>query len=390
MKPLDVEINPPKSSPVDLLIISGEHSGDEIAAKCVAGLFKSKKDINIVCIGGPKLRNEGADLIFNLVDHSVVGFVDVIRNYKFFKTIFNATIEWIEKYKPRHICFVDFPGFNLRLAEQLYLKKLSKKGGGNIGLHYYVSPQIWSWKSKRRFKMDCYLNSLACLFPFEKKYYEDTSLDVSYVGHPFADDDYNPPVKYDKNGPLLILPGSRINAVKRLAPIIFNAFFELYNDFKKLEGLVIYPSNKIKILLEDILKDFPDIKDRVKLTKNDGVVSARAAIMSSGTMSLNMALASVPGVVIYALSPINYYLIQLLGKIKFIGLANLILEREIYTELLQGKAKPKKIAQAVKPYLFDYQSLHSFTEASQLIKDKLTNERDLSVDKWLRSKLKIL
>jgi lipid-A-disaccharide synthase len=197
---LNVKLLSPTDSKIDLLIIAGEHSGDELAAYFVKNLLKKNPNLKIAALGGEKLKESGVELVFNMVDHSVMGLVDVIKNYPFLKRLFNDTLNWIEKYQPKHICFVDYPGFNLRLAEALRKKQLSLKGGGKVGLHFYVSPQIWAWKSKRRFKMAKVLDSLGVLLPFEKECYSDTDLPVTYLGHPFAEIDYPLPVEYDSKG----------------------------------------------------------------------------------------------------------------------------------------------------------------------------------------------
>ena len=147
------ELLSPSDGKVDLLIIAGEHSGDELAAHMVQNLLQENPHLKIAALGGYRLKESGVELVYNMVDHSVMGLVDVIKNYSFLKSLFDNTLSWIKEHQPRHICFVDYPGFNLRLARALKELRLSQKGGGEIGLHYYVSPQIWAWKSKRRFKM---------------------------------------------------------------------------------------------------------------------------------------------------------------------------------------------------------------------------------------------
>ena len=374
----------PSSGAVDLFIIAGEHSGDELAAACIDQLKESQPDLKIACLGGPKLKASGADLIFNLVDHSVVGLVDVLKNYSFFKSLFNQCLDWIERYRPKHICLVDYPGFNLRLAKALRKQKLSTKGGGSIGLYHYVSPQIWSWKSKRRFEMARSLDALAALLPFEKDCYADTNLPVTYVGHPFAETGYSLPVYYDAEGPLLMLPGSRVNAVEKIAPIIFEAFRQLAEQSGKLKGVVIYPSASILNLLEQQIERFPDIVDRIEFINKDRVpIGVCASIMSSGTMSLNMALASIPGVILYSMSPLNYGLISLLVRVRFIGLANIILDQNIYPELIQKAAQPEAIVELMAPFLREKAHLDSFIDASNALKHKLYHAREMSVSKWL-------
>ncbi|MEC8219551.1 MAG: lipid-A-disaccharide synthase, partial [Verrucomicrobiota bacterium] len=147
----------------DLLIIAGEHSGDEHAALLLSDLLAKQPDLKVVCLGGVELQASGAQMLYDLTSVSIVGFVEVVRQYNFFKGLFDRTLDWIERYEPKHICFIDYPGFNLRLAEQLTKRGLSKKGGGEIGLSYYVGPQVWAWKAKRRFKMAQILDRLGVI-----------------------------------------------------------------------------------------------------------------------------------------------------------------------------------------------------------------------------------
>lgn len=382
------EFSSPSDGEVDLLIIAGEHSGDELAAHMVKHLLEKHPQLKVAALGGEKLKQSGAKLVFNMVDHSVMGLVDVIKNYSFLKRLFNNTLDWIEKYQPKHICFVDYPGFNLRLAKVLKAKQLSQKGGGDIGLHYYVSPQIWAWKSQRRFKMAKVLDSLGVLFPFEKKWYSDTNLPVTYLGHPFAEKDYPLPVEYDPNGTILLLPGSRIKSIEVIAPTIFKAFQQIVLEDDSLNGVVLYPSQQVERYLKTLLESYPALTDKVSLVKNDSVkLKVKGAIMSSGTISLSMALASVPGVIMYKLSNLNYALVRILIKVRFIGLANLILDQSIYPELLQKEATVDNIVSHFTPCLSNQDSINDFMDASNVLKYQLLDEREMSASEWIAGQI---
>ena len=382
------ELLSPSDGKVDLLIIAGEHSGDELAAHMVQNLLEENPHLKIAALGGDRLKKSGVELVYNMVDHSVMGLVDVIKNYSFLKSLFDNTLSWIKEHQPRHICFVDYPGFNLRLARALKELRLSQKGGGEIGLHYYVSPQIWAWKSKRRFKMAKTLDSLGVLFPFEKECYSDTDLPVTYLGHPFAEKNYPLPVEYDPDGKILLLPGSRIKSIEMIAPIIFEAFQRISAKDSSLSAVILYPSQKVQISLEAILKSYPTLTDKVSLVKNDSTkLKVKGAIMSSGTISLSMALASVPGVIIYKLSQLNYWLLRTLVKVRFIGLANLILDQSIYPELLQKRAKVENIVNELTPYLNKQESIDDFMDASNLLRYKLIDDREMSASEWVLDKI---
>src|SRR3954470_3449247 len=132
---------------VDVLIIAGEHSGDEHAARMVRELRAKQPGLTVAALGGPELASAGAQLLYDMTASSVVGLVEVLKNYSFFKALFAETLRWIETHRPRVVCLVDYPGFNLRLAAALRERGWSGKGGGKIRTVYYISPQIWAWKA---------------------------------------------------------------------------------------------------------------------------------------------------------------------------------------------------------------------------------------------------
>ena len=378
----------PLSSSTDLLIIAGEHSGDEHAAKLLLDLYKIKPELTVVCLGGERLRNAGAQLLYDLTQVSVVGFVEVIKHYNSFKKLFNETLDWIERYEPKHICFVDYPGFNLRLAKELFNRSLSRKAGGTIGLSYYIGPQIWAWKAKRRFKMAQTLDQVGVIFPFEVDCYNDTDLLVEFVGHPFAREDYKHPFKFDANGAILLLPGSRVGAINRIFPILLEAFaIARSNSRDELRARVIYPSSRILSTLKHILSQYPDLVSVVEFKQNHGEQqSARAVLMSSGTMSLAVALSGIPGVIIYRLNWISYWIGRSLIRVKSIGISNLLLKRELHPEFVQGAAKPAELAKQLL-LSCEQNAVSQASEGADEIMDLIKPGGSFLVAEWLAKEL---
>ena len=139
---------------VDLLIVAGEASGDEHASFLVKELKTRFPELKIAALGGRELEKNGVHLLFNLAQHAVVGFFEVLKNYGFFRRLLIQTKEWIRTYQPKAVLLVDYPGFNLRLAEALKREGISSKGGGQVRMLQYISPQLWAWKPKRRFQME--------------------------------------------------------------------------------------------------------------------------------------------------------------------------------------------------------------------------------------------
>lgn len=338
-----IQLPPPSSRP-DVLIIAGEHSGDQHAAAMVKGLLSQRPELSVCAFGGDCLKAAGAQVIFDLLDHSVVGFAEVMKHYGFFKELFAATAKWIAEHRPRAVCFVDYPGFNLRLAERLLKDGLALKGGGDIKLLYYISPQIWAWKGHRRFKMAKLLDALAVIFPFEVECYADTDLSVSFVGHPFVADDFQLGIRYAPDGPVLLLPGSRVAPVRRIFPVLVDAFYAFEQSHTDCQAVALYPSERVRAELEGILAQRSDKPSKITLMPAESPVNASAVLTSSGTMSLKVALASIPGRIVYRAHPWTYLLGRLFVKIPYLGIANILLQRPAYPEYLQGAAQPSKLA----------------------------------------------
>ncbi|MSU23861.1 MAG: lipid-A-disaccharide synthase [Opitutus sp.] len=337
---LPFRLPPPTGGRVDLLIVAGEHSGDEHAARMVRELRAKQPGLAVAALGGPRLAAAGAELLHDLTASSVVGLVEVLKNYSFFRALFAETLRWIAAHQPRAVCFVDYPGLNLRLAAAMRERGLSVKGGGTIRTLYYISPQIWAWKAGRRFAMARDLDAMAVIFPFEVKCYADTALPVEFVGHPFVAADYTAPVRYDPAGPVLLLPGSRVQAVRRIFPALLAGFAEFARECgHEAWATVLFPSDDI---LEVLRAAKPPVN--VRLQRTGAPVAASAVLTSSGTMSMHCALAGIPGAVAYRANWLTYVLGKMLVQVEHLGIANLLLGEPVYPEFLQGAATPAALA----------------------------------------------
>jgi lipid-A-disaccharide synthase len=341
---------PPARGRVDLLVVAGEHSGDEHAARMVAGYRRLAPEARVAAIGGPALAAAGAQLLFDLTTSSVVGLAEVVKNLGFFHAFQEATLRWIGVHQPRAVCFVDYPGMNLRLADALRGRGLSRQGWGSIKTLYYISPQIWAWKAGRRFAMARNLDAMAVIFPFETGAYADTHLPVEFVGHPFVAPDFIPPLRYDPAGPVLLLPGSRHQAVRRIFPAILEGFRALGEN----AAVVLYPSEPIA---EELRRMLPPGAAQVDLQPVaagvDGPRGAAAVLTSSGTMSMQCALAGIPGAIAYRANPLTYALGRWLVGVPYIGIANILLGEAMYPEYLQAAASPVALAAELRAALHD-------------------------------------
>ncbi|MCR5183473.1 MAG: lipid-A-disaccharide synthase [Opitutales bacterium] len=379
----------------DLLIIAGEHSGDELAATMIGKLRSRRPELSIAGFGGPDMQAAGAQLLFNMTTFSAVGLVEVLANISFYTQLGNKIIAWIERYRPRAICFVDFPGMNLRLAEILKRRGLSRKGGGDITLYHYVSPQIWAWKAKRRFKMQKLLDSLGVIFPFEVKCYEDTTLPTCFVGDPFAAPDHVLPVVYDAGGPALLLPGSRPKPVSKIFPILLKAWELFLKTHPTRRAVVLHPGEPVLTILKNLLAGTPAaVRESISLVPVDSVAEtqqpASSVLMSSGTMSRTCSLAGVPGAILYYANPLTWILGRLIvGKrIRYLGIANILLDRDVYPEYLQKAAEPVALAARLNACYDDPKVLEQIQKDCADLRELLSPKAgDLDAAAWLESAL---
>jgi lipid-A-disaccharide synthase len=369
---------------VDLVIVAGEHSGDQHAAVMLKELKKIRPDIGVVAFGGRALREAGADLIVDMTKFAVVGVCEVIANAFFFSNLLEQVFLWIESHSPRAVCLVDFPGFNLKLAKMLWAKKLSQKGGGTIKVFYYISPQIWAWKANRRHQMAKFVDAMATILPFEKKCFADTPLTVHFVGHPFASPNHNLNIFYNADGPILLLPGSRKSAVAKIFPMLLKSFREILKEDLERMAIVVYPDEQILAILRKILnKKFPKLLDKVTFIADGESVEASAAIMSSGTMSLRCCLAGIPGAIVYKTHPLTFIAGKILVKIKFLGMANILLNRCVWHEFLQAQLRPKSVAKYILQCIGSEKIKRSFEAASAELRKILSAGIDVSAAQWL-------
>jgi lipid-A-disaccharide synthase len=381
-----IDLPSPRAGPPDLLFIVGEHSGDQHAALAVRALLARRPDLKIAALGGPALEKAGAQVLYDMTQAAVVGLVEVVKNLVYIKGLFHASVNWIQEHRPRAVCFVDYPGFNLRLASELTRRGLSCQGGGEIRLLYYISPQIWAWKGKRRFSMARTLDGLGVIFPFELESYADTDLPVEFVGHPFLSRGYEPQLRFDPEGPLLLLPGSRRVAVERIFPVLLNAFEALLRERPEQRALVFYPDESILEILRRELAE-RSLDGAVTLVEKDCQAGARAVLTSSGTMSLSCALAGIPGVVAYRANWLTYAIGRRVLKVPYLGICNLLLKKEMYPEFIQDQATPEALEGELRLCLDSEERLEETRRDASLLREILSAPGAQSVDAWLERQL---
>ncbi len=374
-----LSLPPPGDGPVEVLFIAGEHSGDQHAALIARDIQSRFPEWKMAAVGGPALQRAGVQLLYDLTRDSVVGLVEVLRHYGKFKALFDSLLEWVATHRPKVVVLVDYPGFNLRFAAALGKRGLSRKGGGHTALYQYVSPQIWAWKGGRRFKMAEILDELGVIFPFEVECYRDTDLPVHFVGHPFAREDYRNPLRYDSEGPVLLLPGSRRQAVGRIFPVMIKAVQAFQRSAGNRPCVCLYPSQEVRGILEHELGRSGLESTALSLRPVEQGTEASAVLSSSGTMSLNCALAGIPGAIVYRAHPLTAWMGRRLIRVEWLGIANLVLKREMYPEYIQEAARPERLSEVLKTAISDPAQRERFLQDAASLDSNLRAERSESV-----------
>ena len=352
-------------------IISGEASGDLHASNLMKHLKLQDNDANFRCWGGDLMEKQGGLIVKHYRDLAFMGFWEVFKNIS--KIIHNLDYckKDILEYKPDALILVDYPGFNLRIAQ------FARQSG--IKVFYYISPQIWAWKQSRIKSIRRDVDKMLVILPFEKDFYKKFDFDADFVGHPLLDaiDDFKQNVISNEvfiqnnnltNKPIIaLLPGSRIQEVSKILP----AMIDLQENFKDFQFIIAGT--------EAISKEFYDniIKGRnIKIINNQTynlLSHSFAALVKSGTGTLETALFEIPQVVCYKVVKSSYFIAKNLLNIKvnFISLVNLIMNRKVVTELIQD----------------EYESNNLTSELSKIINDIEYRENMISEYKQLRNNL---
>jgi len=322
-----------------IFILSGEASGDLHAANLVHEMKRIQPNLDIQGWGGDRLQKEGVVIKKHIRELAFMGFLEVVLNLKTILKNFKICKKEILDFKPDVLILVDYPGFNLRIAEWAKQE--------NIRVFYYVSPQIWAWKKNRVFKIKKSVERMYCILPFEKDFYKQYEVDVNYLGHPLLDEVQHFRTQHQEDLPsfqkpiLAILPGSRKQEIERKLPIMLEAA----KQFPAYHILVACAPN-LDLSYYDKFK--VDGVDFIQGKTYSILNVANLAIVTSGTATLETALFRVPQVVCYKSSPASYWIARSLIHIKYISLVNLILDKAAVKELIQADCSVQKIVAQLK------------------------------------------
>ncbi|WP_179333485.1 lipid-A-disaccharide synthase [Winogradskyella costae] len=320
-------------------IIAGEASGDLHGSNLMKALFIEDEQADIRFWGGDLMQNVGGNLVMHYKERQFMGFAEVILNLRKVLGQIKFCKSDIEKFQPDVIIFIDNSGFNLRIAK--WAKALNYK------THYYISPQVWASRAHRVEKIKHDVDAMYCILPFEKAFYKTYNYDVNFVGHPLIDAIADRPQIEDSvfrkehqlsDQPIIaLLPGSRKQEITKMLGIMLS----LVDDFKDYQFVIAGAPSQDYEFYQSFIK-----KKNIKFISNktyDLLSISTAALVTSGTATLETALFKVPQVVCYKANAISYQIAKRIITLKYISLVNLIMDREVVTELIQGDLNKKRL-----------------------------------------------
>lgn len=307
-------------------IIAGEASGDLHGSNLIAGLKAVDPESQFRAWGGDKMAAQGANIVKHYRDLAFMGFIEVAANLKTILSNLSFCKRDIVEYNPDAVILIDYPGFNLRIARFLHEK--------GVRVIYYISPQVWAWKKSRVHTIKKVVDKLIVILPFEKEFYQQYQISAEFSGHPLLDALPEPkketPFHPDQRPVVALLPGSRKQEIKKVLPVMLSVL----PDFPEVDFIIAGVSSIGESFYKKILGN-----KIVKIEMNNAyniLGRARAALVTSGTATLETALIGVPEVVCYKAGVISYAIAKRLIKVKYISLVNLIMDKLVVKELIQN------------------------------------------------------
>lgn len=327
--------------------VAGERSGDLHGSNLVKALRQHDPDAEVTGFGGDEMARAGVQLRLHYRDLAVMGFVSLISSlFRIYRILQQCKSE-ILSFRPDAVVLIDYGGFNLRLAP--FVKS------HNIPVYYYIPPKVWAWNQSRALKVKRYTDKVFSILPFEKEFFKKFQFEVEYVGNPVLDSikafvpttDFRNRHGLSEKKLVALLPGSRAMELKRIVPMMA----AVASDFPEVQFCVAAVSN----LEQSFYQELRNKKNVffVEEETYDLLSVADAAIVTSGTATLETGIFKVPQVVVYKTSPLEYRIVKALVKVQFISLVNLIAGKQVIAEMIQHEANPVTIGEELKRLLLD-------------------------------------
>ncbi len=355
-----------------LMVIAGEASGDMRGAGLIKALRQLRPELSFSGIGGSHLRNCGMEIIEDITSLAVIGFSDVFKNLPRIRRVFYHILDEIKRRKPLAVILVDYPGFNLRLAKEI------KKSG--IKVIFYISPQVWAWREGRIRSIKKIVDRMLVLFDFEPGIYAKYGMKVDFVGHPLVDEVIisEPPTSIKaslglKPNDIIVglMPGSREKEIVRHLPTMLDTARLLSHNHPQRKFLILKADTVDAKLLNSII-DASGVPAIIYSGPTyNGIGMMDAAIVASGTATLETALLLKPMIIMYKTSPLTYFLAKKVVRIPYIGLVNVVAGKNIVEEFIQDEANAPAMAKAVENILSNPNDYAAMTNTLAQTRTKL-------------------
>ncbi|TAN59615.1 lipid-A-disaccharide synthase [bacterium] len=355
-----------------IILVCGEPSGDLQAGLLATRLKELDPELRILAVGGEHLRRAGAEIFHDIKNLSVLGFFDAVRKLGDFKALMRLVLDKIEEARPQAVIFVDFSGFNLRLA-----KKINKR----VKTIYYISPQAWASRPGRVETIRRYIDKLIVIFKFERDFYARFGVEAEFIGHPLLDiikpslpkEEALRMFGLNEGYPIFaLLPGSRVSEIKAILPVMLQSALLIKEKIPRAQFIISKPASLDNALYKKILAS--SSREEIKLIEArqyDCLNVADFVLVASGTATLETAIMQKPNVVIYKMGWLNYLLYRPLVRIPFIGMENIVAGRIIAPEFIQSMAKPRLIADTILGIFQDKEKLLKMREDFLEVKEQL-------------------
>lgn len=354
------------------MVSAGEASGDAHAARMIDELKKLDSNLAFVGMGGKNMQQAGVEILTDISKMAVVGLVEVLLKYRSLKAELVRLQNYIEQTPPALLILVDYQEFNQKLAA------FAKQRG--VKVLFYIGPQVWAWRPKRVYKMAKIVDHMAVILPFEKKLYEDADVAVTFTGHPLTDEvvanktkqQARTQLKIEDKITMGIFPGSRSGEIKRVLPILLDTAKLLKQEKPDLQFVLPVAST----INKDNLAPFADDMEKLNVTTTDEpfydvIQSCDVILSASGTAILEIGLLEVPMVIVFKIAPLSHYILSKMVSIKFLGLVNIIPNKEVVKEFIQQNAIPEDIAKEALRLLNDKEYYDSMKHELSLIRQQL-------------------
>lgn len=350
-------------------IIAGEASGDLHGGNLVRELLKQQPDTRIRCWGGDQMQQAGGELVKHYRDLAFMGFAEVLMNLRTIFRNLKFCKEDILAYQPDALILIDYPGFNLRIA------RWARQQG--IKVIYYISPQVWAWKEGRVKMMKKCIDQMLVILPFEREYYRKKwDWEVEYVGHPLLEEIENrkskienqpaASIRFSEKPIIALLPGSRKQEIRVKLPVML----EVSKSFPDHQFIVAKAPGVEELFYESLVKDYPNVS-YVSNQTYDLLQQSVAALVTSGTATLETALFGVPEVVCYKGSWLSYQIGKRLVKVKYISLVNLIMDKLVVKELIQQEMTTANLVEELRSLLYNPKRRLELEEDYRLLRKML-------------------